>query len=192
MASEGRDDRARRDSPESAPTAPAEPTAPAQPAEPSGAPAPPAAWGAPAPPAGAYPPGPQPYPPPVAEAAPARRGRKGGGDVTAVREPAPFSQVLGRVMIVVLLVLLVVFAVRNLQPVEFDYLFGKAERSARTAGGELSGGVPLIYLLVAGFAFGFVTGAYLVWRRQRAQLARSVREMAERERQLAAARTPPG
>lgn len=67
----------------------------------------------------------------------------------------PFTQQLGRVTIVVLAVLFGVFAVANNQRVDFSWIVGEttAEESPT---GELTGGVPLILLLLGAFAAGAV------------------------------------
>lgn len=82
------------------------------------------------------------------------------------RGPLPLSQVVGRVVLGAVAVLFVVFAVFNRQPVTFDWVFGQSEVMER--GGEyVSGGVPLIVLLIGSFVLGGVVGAGLLWRRRR-------------------------
>ncbi|TVP62750.1 MAG: LapA family protein [Nitriliruptor sp.] len=67
----------------------------------------------------------------------------------------PFTQQLGRVTIVVLAVLFGVFAVANSQRVDFSWIFGETTvREGPT--GEVTGGVPLILLLVGAFVAGAV------------------------------------
>jgi uncharacterized integral membrane protein len=86
-----------------------------------------------------------------------------GGDGT--REPGPeaaprtpVTQQIGRVVVLVLLVLFVVFALDNAQRVDFSWVFGATEVREDTVG-EVSGGVPLIVLLVLSFAVGAAVGA---------------------------------
>ncbi|MFO7960646.1 MAG: LapA family protein [Nitriliruptoraceae bacterium] len=93
----------------------------------------------------------------------------------------PFTQQLGRITIVVLAVLFVVFALANSQPVDFSWVFG--ETIARDgAGGEVTGGVPLILLLIGAFIAGslitFLTELY-VGRGRRAR--RAAKERARQE-----------
>lgn len=93
----------------------------------------------------------------------------------------PFTQQLGRITIVVLAVLFVVFALANSQPVDFSWVFG--ETIARDgAGGEVTGGIPLILLLIGAFIAGslitFLTELY-VGRGRRAR--RAAKERARQE-----------
>lgn len=70
----------------------------------------------------------------------------------------PMTQQLGRVVLIAAAVLFGIFAVTNAQYVEFNWVFGGTEVVER--GGErVSGGVPLIVLLVVSFA----TGALIAW-----------------------------
>lgn len=69
--------------------------------------------------------------------------------------PTPFTQQLGRVTIVVLAALFGVFAVANSQRVDFSWVFGETI-VRETATGDVTGGVPLILLLLAAFAIGSV------------------------------------
>lgn len=78
----------------------------------------------------------------------------------------PFTQQLGRILVVVIAVLFGVFAVVNAQYVEFNWIFGGTEVTEQ--GGErVSGGVPLIILLVASFVLGALAGWFATWRRGR-------------------------
>lgn len=92
----------------------------------------------------------------AADAAPSPPGE----DVTR----APFTQQVGRITLVVLAVLFAVFAVTNSQFVDFNWIFGSTEISTSPSGERLSGGVPLIILLVVSFALGAAVGGLWVWR----------------------------
>lgn len=95
----------------------------------------------------------------------------------AVRAPTPVTQQLGRVVVLVLVVIFIVFALSNSQPVDFSWVFGDTE-VAQDATGETTGGVPLIVLLLASFVIGALSGAMLmrILKRRRARAA------AERDR----------
>jgi uncharacterized integral membrane protein len=107
---------------------------------------------------GARPPGPvgEPYADPGADAG------------TTGRTPTPLTQQLGRVTLVVLAVLFVVFAAANSQPVDFSWIVGTTEVTTDAAG-QASGGVPLIVLLGVALAIGVVIGALLEWQFLRAR-----------------------
>ncbi|SRR6056297_3667886 len=119
-----------------------------------------------------------------------RSDREGASEGDAAEAPTPavevepstpFTQQLGRITIVVLAVLFVVFAIANSQPVDFSWVFG--ETIARDgAGGEVVGGVPLILLLVGAFIAGalitFLTELY-VGRGRRARQAAKERARQE-------------
>lgn len=60
------------------------------------------------------------------------------------------------------------FALANRQYVEFGWLFGSTEIQ-EVSGERVSGGVPLITLLVGAFVLGAVAGAVLVTLRSRAR-----------------------
>jgi uncharacterized integral membrane protein len=80
------------------------------------------------------------------------------------RESVPFTQILGRITLVVLAVLFGVFAVANSQPVAFSWVFGATEvRPDPTGDGDL-GGVPLIILLIGSFVIGAAVGMLLEWQ----------------------------
>ena len=86
-------------------------------------------------------------------------GGPDGGDEdasqTEVTPPVPFTQQLGRITIVVLAVLFGVFALANSQRVDFSWIFGETTVQEGPTG-EVTGGVPLILLLVGAFAAGAV------------------------------------
>jgi uncharacterized integral membrane protein len=93
-----------------------------------------------------------------------RDGSTASSPAAASREPVPFTQILGRITLVVLAVLFGVFAVANSQPVAFSWVFGATEvRAAPGGDGEL-GGVPLIILLVGSFVIGAAVGMLLEWQ----------------------------
>ncbi len=87
----------------------------------------------------------------------------------------PFTQQLGRVSLVVLAVLFVVFALANAQAVDFSWVFGETEVLRDSRGRPVSGGVPLIVLLIASFVFGALVTALAIFQVRR---ARSHRETA--------------
>ena len=60
------------------------------------------------------------------------------------------------------------FALANRQYVSFGWLFGQSEVQ-EVAGDRVSGGVPLIVLLIAAFVLGAIAGAVLVALRSRAR-----------------------
>jgi uncharacterized integral membrane protein len=101
-----------------------------------------------------------------------RSGSQGSGaqpDRTAAQ--VPLTQHLGRIVLVALVVLVVVFGLFNSQPVDFSWVFGSTE--VVEAGGErVSGGVPLIVLLFGAFAIGAVIGALFEWQFLRKRLSR--------------------
>ena len=78
------------------------------------------------------------------------------------RERTPFTQQLGRVLVAVILVLFGIFAVANAQPVAFDWVFGQTD--VEQVGEQVSGGVPLILLLLASFVLGALAGWFATWR----------------------------
>ncbi|WP_052666392.1 LapA family protein [Nitriliruptor alkaliphilus] len=85
----------------------------------------------------------------------------GGADVST-----PVTQQVGRVALVLVAVLFLIFAVTNAQHVDFSWVFGETEVVQR--GGErVSGGVPLIVLLVVAFGAGALVATLLSWQRAR-------------------------
>jgi uncharacterized integral membrane protein len=91
--------------------------------------------------------------------------RREDGDATA-RGGAPVTQQVGRVAIVVVAVLFLVFALANAHHVDFSWLIGETEVVQR-AGERVSGGVPLIVLLMAAFAAGALVATLIGWQRHR-------------------------
>ena len=83
-------------------------------------------------------------------------------------QPTPLTQQIGRVVVLLLLVLFVVFALDNAQPVDFSWVLGDTQVREDVAG-ETTGGVPLILLLLASFAVGASVGAVGVWQVRRAR-----------------------
>ena len=84
---------------------------------------------------------------------------------TAERE-TPFTQQLGRIFVAIIAVLFGIFAVVNSQFVAFDWIFGETE-VVEQGGERVSGGVPLIILLVVSFVLGGLAGWFATWRRGR-------------------------
>lgn len=74
---------------------------------------------------------------------------------------APFTQQLGRIVMLVAALVFAAFALANAQSVDFSWIFGKTEV------GSDGGGVPLILLLVAAFALGATVGLIAGIRRRR-------------------------
>lgn len=93
----------------------------------------------------------------------------------ADRGPLPFSQVVGRVVLGAIAVLFVIFAVFNRQPVDFSWVFGETQ-VVKEGGDYVSGGVPLIVLLLSSFVLGGVVSAGLLWRRRRVRRTRRDRD----------------
>ncbi|MEX0592049.1 MAG: LapA family protein [Nitriliruptoraceae bacterium] len=84
-------------------------------------------------------------------------------------------------MVVVLLaVSFGVFAVVNAQFVEFSWLFGETQVMFDEAGQRVSGGVPLIVLLVASLAIGIAVGMLVSWQRSRTRRKLTKSENANR------------
>lgn len=80
----------------------------------------------------------------------------------------PFTQQLGRIVVIAIAVLFGIFAVFNAHPVTFNWVFGETE-VVESGGEHLRGGVPLIVLLVTSFALGAIVGRLSTWRRDRAR-----------------------
>ncbi len=100
------------------------------------------------------------------------QGRDKNRDEAAeVRGPSRLHQIrvgVWRTVLAVVGVLLVAFGIANRQAVEFSWVFGRSEIRVLPGGNELSGGVPLILLLLAAFALGALAGiaALLLYRRR--------------------------
>lgn len=124
-------------------------------------------------------PKPQPETPPEeAEVVQARRHQ-----AELPQEPrTPLTQQIGRATIVALAVLFGVFAVANSQHVAFSWVFGATEVVTDADGERLSGGVPLIALLVASFAAGALIGSVAAWQAGRSRRAREPQASSRRRR----------
>ncbi len=95
----------------------------------------------------------------------AKPGRGAAEPVEVGRPRTPFSQQVGRIAMVVAGAVFTLFALFNAQYVDFSWVFGSSE--VVTAGGErVTGGVPLIVLLIAAFVLGAIVGAGAVARRR--------------------------
>lgn len=82
------------------------------------------------------------------------------------RARTPVSQQVGRVAMVVAGAVFALFAIFNAQHVDFSWVFGSTE--VVTAGGDrVTGGVPLIVLLLGAFVLGAVVGFGAALRRRR-------------------------
>ncbi len=79
----------------------------------------------------------------------------------------PVSQIIGRTVIGVLVVLFIVFAIANAQPVDFSWIFGESRVQVDPSGERIGGGVPLIVLLVAAFLIGLLVGLVVAWQSER-------------------------
>lgn len=85
------------------------------------------------------------------------------------KPPTPFTQQLGRVVLVLLVVAFGVFAASNSQHVDFSWLVGETTVTYDAGGERVAGGVPLIVLLTASLALGILVGALLSWQGARAK-----------------------
>lgn len=86
------------------------------------------------------------------------------------RRATPVTQQLGRLVVLLLLIVFIVFAVSNSQRVDFSWVVGSSE-VLEDSSGETSGGVPLIVLLLAAFIVGALSGAMTmrILKRRRAR-----------------------
>ncbi len=89
------------------------------------------------------------------------------GDGAWEQPSTPVTQQIGRGVVVLLAVLFGIFAVANSQPVSFSWIFGETQVITDTQGTIVSGGVPLIVLLLASVAIGFLVGITVMWQRGR-------------------------
>ena len=102
-------------------------------------------------------------------------------DDGAVEQPqesrTPVTQILGRVIIVVLILIFLVFAAANGQHVDFSWVLGETRARFDETGGHIDGGVRLIFLLAATFFLGILVGAMLSWlefRRKRREARKAL------------------
>ncbi|MEX1164659.1 MAG: hypothetical protein WEB03_13895 [Nitriliruptor sp.] len=78
----------------------------------------------------------------------------------------PVTQQIGRIAIVILAVLFGIFALANAQAVDFSWIFGETQ-VVEEGGERVSGGVPLILLLLISFAIGAAVATLVGWQRHR-------------------------
>jgi len=107
-------------------------------------------------------------------------GDQPAGSQVPVPPPTPLTQQIGRVVVVLLAVAFGIFAVVNAQYVEFSWLFGETRVMFDDAGQRVSGGVPLIVLLVASLAIGIAVGMLVSWQRSRTRRQLTKHENAAR------------
>lgn len=93
-------------------------------------------------------------------------GAETTSETTRAQDTTPFTQQLGRILVAVIVVFFAIFAVVNAQYVEFNWVFGDTE-VVEQGGERVSGGVPLIVLLVASFVLGALAGWFATWRSHR-------------------------
>ncbi|MEX0868750.1 MAG: hypothetical protein WD011_03675 [Nitriliruptoraceae bacterium] len=72
-----------------------------------------------------------------------------------------------------LAVLFGVFAVANSQRVSFSWIFGETQVITDATGAIISGGIPLIVLLVASLLIGVLVGITVMWQRARTRRRRA-------------------
>jgi uncharacterized integral membrane protein len=76
----------------------------------------------------------------------------------------PVTQIIGRLVVVLLLAVFLVFAAANAQYVSFSWVIGETRATFDETGGHLDGGVRLIFLLIASLVIGLVIGVLLSWQ----------------------------
>lgn len=79
----------------------------------------------------------------------------------------PITQILGRIVLAVVVVLFLVFAAANAHYVDFSWIFGETRATFDGTGGHVEGGVRLILLLLASFVIGLFVGVLLTWQEGR-------------------------
>jgi uncharacterized integral membrane protein len=93
----------------------------------------------------------------------------GTGGGSAEPEPGartPVTQQVGRIALVVVAGLFVVFALANAQHVDFSWVLGESE-VVQQGGERVRGGVRLIILLLAAFLAGAFVAGVAAWQRAR-------------------------
>jgi uncharacterized integral membrane protein len=90
--------------------------------------------------------------------------RSRGAAADGASEPGRRPRIrAGQVAVLFLAVVFGVFALVNSHPVRFSWLFGET-LVTRDASGEVSGGVPLIVLLLVSFILGAGLGGWWTWQ----------------------------
>jgi uncharacterized integral membrane protein len=88
-----------------------------------------------------------------------RPGERAEGPGEPARKPRIGA---GQVAVLLLALVFGIFALVNSHPVRFSWLFGETQVT-RDASGEVSGGVPLIVLLLVSFILGAGLGGWWTW-----------------------------
>jgi len=121
-------------------------------------------------------------PPPQERSAQGDRSSRGEKPIRPEEQPTPeeprtpLTQQVGRATVVLLAVLFAVFAVANSHPVTFSWILGGTEVITDAQGEPVSGGIPLIVLMLASFAAGALIGSVATWQAGRSRRARRERE----------------
>lgn len=106
---------------------------------------------------------------PTGDGAPSTSAAPSSGDrVEVVTAGASFGQRLARVLWLVIVLVFAAFAAFNAQSVDFSWIVG--ETTVDRVDGQLTGGVPLIVLMVGSFALGALVAWMASWRSRRKQL----------------------
>jgi uncharacterized integral membrane protein len=92
-----------------------------------------------------------------------RRPSGEGAPAAEQRARTPTSAQVGRIAVLLLAALFGVFALVNSHPVGFSWILGET-RVHQDAAGAVTGGVPLIVLLLVSFILGATLGGWWTWQ----------------------------